>query len=162
MTFWRRQNYVCVSRSVMSSCLRPHGLWPPGSSMHGILQARVLAWVAIPFSRESFQPRDWTQVSCIKGRFFTSRMTREETNTIWFQLYDILEKTKRWRQLKGQLLAGVWKEERRDEGVDTEGFQGSETILHDTPVVDTWHYALVRTLSMHNTARSLVQTPGFA
>lgn len=34
-------------------------------------------------------------------------------------------------------MAGVWKEERRDEGVDTEGFQGSETILHDTPVVDT-------------------------
>ena len=38
---------------------------PPGSSVHGILQATVLEWVAILFSRESSQPRDQTQVSCI-------------------------------------------------------------------------------------------------
>ena len=37
---------------------------PPGSSIHGILQARILEWVAISFSRGSSQPRDWTQVSC--------------------------------------------------------------------------------------------------
>jgi hypothetical protein len=43
----------------------------PGSSVHGILQARILEWVAIPFSRASFQPRDQTWVSCIIGRFFT-------------------------------------------------------------------------------------------
>ena len=42
---------------------------PPGSSVHEILQARVLRWVAISFSRESFWPRDPTQVSCIAGRF---------------------------------------------------------------------------------------------
>ena len=40
---------------------------PPGSSVHGILQARILEWVAIPFSREPFQPRDQTRVSCIVG-----------------------------------------------------------------------------------------------
>ena len=50
---------------------------PPGSSVHGILQARVLEWVTIPFSRGSPQPRDWTQVSCIEGRFFTIWATRE-------------------------------------------------------------------------------------
>ena len=44
---------------------------PPGSSVHEILQARILEWVAIPFSRGSSQPRDQTQVSCIAGRFFT-------------------------------------------------------------------------------------------
>ena len=44
---------------------------PPGSSVHRILQARVLHWVAISFSRGSSQPREWTQVSCIAGRFFT-------------------------------------------------------------------------------------------
>ena len=44
---------------------------PPGSSVHGILQARMLEWVAIPFSRGSSQPRDWTQVICIAGSFFT-------------------------------------------------------------------------------------------
>ena len=42
----------------------------PGSSVHGILQARILEWVAIPFSRASFQPRDRTRVSHIAGRFF--------------------------------------------------------------------------------------------
>ena len=42
----------------------------PGSSVHGILQARVLEWVAMPFSKGSSQPRDQTQVSCFAGRFF--------------------------------------------------------------------------------------------
>ena len=43
----------------------------PGSSIHGIFQARILEWVAISFSRRSSQPRDWTQVSHIVGRCFT-------------------------------------------------------------------------------------------
>ena len=47
-------------------------LWP-----HGIIQARILEWVAFPFSRESSQPRGQTQVSHIAGRFFTSWATRE-------------------------------------------------------------------------------------
>ena len=41
-------------------------------AVHGILQARILEWVAFPFSRGSSQPRDRTQVSCIASRFFTS------------------------------------------------------------------------------------------
>ena len=41
-------------------------------SVHGILQARILEWVAFPFSRASPQPRDWTQVSSIAGGFFTN------------------------------------------------------------------------------------------
>ena len=45
---------------------------PPGSTVHGILQARILEWVAISFSRGSFRPRDKTCISCITGRFFTS------------------------------------------------------------------------------------------
>ena len=43
----------------------------PGSSVHGIPQARILEWVVVPFSRESSQPRDHTQVSCIAGGFFS-------------------------------------------------------------------------------------------
>ena len=46
-------------------------------AVHGILQARILEWVAIPFSRVSSQPRDQTQVSHIAGGFFTSWATRE-------------------------------------------------------------------------------------
>ena len=49
----------------------------PGSSSHGILQARILEWVAIPFSRESRRLRDQTGVSCTAGRFFTAWVTRE-------------------------------------------------------------------------------------
>ena len=45
---------------------------PMDCMVHGILQARILEWVAIPFSRGSSQPRDQTQVSHIAGGFFTS------------------------------------------------------------------------------------------
>ena len=56
----------------------------PGSSVHGIFQARVLEWVAISFSRGSSQPRDWTQVSCIAGIHFTIWGTGEVTiNRRW-------------------------------------------------------------------------------
>ena len=50
----------------------------PGFSVHGILQARILEWVAILFSRGSSQPREWTLFSCIAGRFFTVWATRED------------------------------------------------------------------------------------
>ena len=49
----------------------------PDSSVHGIIQSRILEWVAISFSRGSSQPRDWTQVSCIRGRCFNLWDTRE-------------------------------------------------------------------------------------
>ena len=48
-----------------------------GSSIYGIFQARILEWVAISFSRRSSRPRDWTQVSCISGRLFTTWGTRK-------------------------------------------------------------------------------------
>ena len=50
---------------------------PPGSSVNLILQARILDWIAMPSSRGSSQPREWTQVSCITGGFFTIWATRE-------------------------------------------------------------------------------------
>ena len=50
---------------------------PPGSSVQGILQARIVEWVAIPFSRGSSWPRDWTWVSCMAGRLFTIWAIRE-------------------------------------------------------------------------------------
>ena len=56
------------SHSVMSDSLQFFGLY----TVHGLLQARILEWVAFPFSRGSSQPRDQTQVSHIAGRFFTN------------------------------------------------------------------------------------------
>ena len=61
----------------MSTLCDPTGCSPPGSSVHGILQARILEWVAILFSRGSSPPRDRTQVSHIAGRFFTIWAMRE-------------------------------------------------------------------------------------
>ena len=73
-------NYVlqeCVSLSAVSDSLWPHGHSLPGSSVHGILQVRILKWVATPFSRGSSWPKDRTQVFHIAGRFFTVWATRE-------------------------------------------------------------------------------------
>ena len=50
---------------------------PMDYTVHGILQARILEWVTFPFSRGSSQPRNWTQVSSIAHRFFSSWATRE-------------------------------------------------------------------------------------
>ena len=60
------------SRPVVSDSVTPMDY-----TVHGILQARILEWVAFPFSRGSSQPRDRIQVSCIAGGFFTSWATRE-------------------------------------------------------------------------------------
>ena len=53
----------------------------PGSTIHGISQARILEWVAISFFRESSQARDQTHVSCIAGRFFTTEPPRKPQYT---------------------------------------------------------------------------------
>ena len=57
---------VKVAQSCLTLC------YPIDYTIHGVLQARILEWVAIPFSRGSSQPMDQTQVSHIAGRFFTS------------------------------------------------------------------------------------------
>ena len=76
----------CESKSeVAQSCLTlcdPLDCSLPGSSLHGIFQARVLEWVGISFFRGSSQPRDWTQVSRIAGRRFTIWATREAKTLI--------------------------------------------------------------------------------
>ena len=60
-----------VSRSAVSDSLDPMDCSPPGSSVHGTPQARMLEWIAIPFSKGSAQPRDRSWVSGIAGTFFT-------------------------------------------------------------------------------------------
>ena len=65
------------SRSVVSDC-NLVDCSPPGSSVHGILQVRVLEWVAISFSRGSSGPRDRTQVTDIAGRGFNLWATRTD------------------------------------------------------------------------------------
>ena len=69
-----------VSHSSVSDSLQPRGLLS-GSSIHGILQAIILEWVAIPFSRRFSWPRDQTWVSCTAGRYFT--VWKNLVGTLW-------------------------------------------------------------------------------
>ena len=68
---------VAQSLSPVQLFCSPMDCSPPDSSVPGILQARILEWVAIPFPRGSSRPRDGTQVSRIAGIFFTIWATRE-------------------------------------------------------------------------------------
>ena len=63
--------YVCEVALLCPTLCDSMDCSPPGSSVHGMLQAGILEWVAISFSRGSSQPRDRTQVSHIAGRCFT-------------------------------------------------------------------------------------------
>ena len=91
MLFILTKGCVCLCVSVIQSCLTlcsPMDCSLPGSSVHGILQTRILEWVDIPSSRGSSQPRDRTWCSCIAGRFFTVWVTREAQykpyiNVVW-------------------------------------------------------------------------------
>ena len=78
----QRSEWVKVAESSLVLC-DPMDCNLPGSSVHGILQASVLEWVAIFFSRRSSWPRDQTQVSCIAGRFFIIWATREAEECWW-------------------------------------------------------------------------------
>ena len=73
----------CESHSVVSDFCHPMNC-----TVHGVLQARILEWVAFPFSRGSSQPRDQTQV-CIAGGFSTSQATRE-AQTVHLKLVNMV------------------------------------------------------------------------
>ena len=61
---------MCLVAQSFPTVCDPMDCSPPGSSVHGILQAGILEWVAVPSSRGSSPPRDGTQVSCIAGGIF--------------------------------------------------------------------------------------------
>ena len=71
-----------VAQSCPTLC-DPMDCNPPGSSVHGILQARILEWGAISLSRSSSLPRDWARVSCMAGRRFTVWATSEGPVSSW-------------------------------------------------------------------------------
>ena len=80
---------VCLVAQSCPTLSNPIDCNPPGSSVHGIFQARILDWVAISFSRGPSWPRNQTHVSCTAGRFFTTEppgKTRWRVKTGNFQL----------------------------------------------------------------------------
>ena len=96
-------NTVCVRVLVTQLCptlCDPMHCSPPDSSVHEILQARTLEWVAIPFSRRSSQPIDLTQVSHIVGRFFTVWATREaQSRSVMFNSLQLHRLHNPWNSL---------------------------------------------------------------
>ena len=96
--FWPREagSYLpaCFSHYVVPDSYDPMDCSLPGSSVHGILQASILKWVALSFSRGSFQTRNRTQVSYTAGRFFTNwamreALTRDQTCTPWSRRWSL-------------------------------------------------------------------------
>ena len=73
---WTQWSESEVTQSCLTLC-DPMDCSPPGSSVHGVFQARILEWGAISFSRGSSQPRDQTWVSYMAGRFFIIWATGE-------------------------------------------------------------------------------------
>ena len=69
------------SHSVNSLHPMSNSVWPMDYIVHGILQVRILEWVAFPFSRGSSQPRDQTQVSCIAGDSLPAEPQGKPKNT---------------------------------------------------------------------------------
>ena len=83
--------------------LRPYGLCPPASSVHGILQARILVWVAMPFSRGSFWPRDRSHVSVLQVDSLPTESPRKP--------FHCVDHNKLWKILKemgGTFLVVQW------------------------------------------------------
>ena len=79
--------FVVQSLSHVRLFCNPMTCSPPGSSVHGISQARILEWVAISFSRASPWLMDWTLVSCLAGRFFTTVLPQKPWRDIsWSEL----------------------------------------------------------------------------
>ena len=78
----------CVCAQLLQSCLTlcdPMDCSLPRSSLHGILQARILEWIVMLSSRGSSWPRDWTPVSCIAGGFFTHWATSCEGIALFYE-----------------------------------------------------------------------------
>ena len=123
---------------------------PLGSSVHGILQAGILEWAAIPFSRGSCHHRDWTHVSCVAARFFTIWTTRE-----WIKRGNQLpiDIPQQWFSLVRSWAMGekTWKNyslsNRYEISVGRWGLQKKDAVLPDLPHNMLWRgfWTLLRT-----------------
>ena len=98
---------VKVAQSWLSVKVKVPLLDPMDYTVHGILQARILEWVAFPFSRGFSQPRDWTQVSLITGGFLTSWAIRKLRNT-WAGSLSLLQGIFMTQELNWGLLHCRW------------------------------------------------------
>ena len=129
---------VCICAKSLQSCpslCDPMDASPPGSSVHGILQARILQWVAMSSSRGSSHPRDQTCISyfspALAGRFFITRATWE-AHSIWRNLIFVREHS--WNPLGEE---DIVKQTVQDVAV----WRGAMFSACDTPIVSVkWYW----------------------
>ena len=131
---WKLVAQSCPTLCDLMDCI------PPGSSVHGILQAGILGWVAIPFSREPSQPRDWTWVSYVSHIYhlchLESSSKQPKCNQKLSQYWTSNER--RMRKLIKIACGGIpWQ------------FSGSDSML---PIQGAWVQTLVGELdpTCHN------------
>ena len=111
---WNERTQSCLTLCDPMDCS------PPGSSLYGILQARILEWIAISSCRGSSQPRDWTQVSHIAGRLFPNWTTRQATYILYYYTINPYKNCAEWvlslfnrqesKVKHGQNLNNLWKD----------------------------------------------------
>ena len=140
---------VCVHALVTQLCpivIDPVDCSQPGSSVHGILQARILQWVSIPFSKGSSWPRDQNWDSCIAGRFFIIWATREDPNWVRASRLYILGEGNgtplQYSCLKNPMDRGAW-------WAAVHGVAKSQTRLSDFTFTFYFH-ALEREMATHS------------
>ena len=114
LQFWNQENCWDFSISWTNRHIYLFLCRPMNYIVHWIIQARILEWVAFPFSRGSSQPRDQTQVSCIAGRFFTNWAIKEAqtldsspVNYIpinWIKSRILLVSSNTWLRLSKRML----------------------------------------------------------
>ena len=120
--------YLLVTQLYPTLC-DPMDCSPPGSSIHGILQARILEWVAIPFFRGSSWPRDWIHVSWIANSFFTFWTTRE-TQWKWKGSCSVVSDSSGPHGLKPTRLLRPWDLPGKSTGVGCHCLlRGSQLLL---------------------------------
>ena len=90
---------LCPTPSDLMNCSLP------GSSVHGIHQARVLEWAAIFFPRGSSRPKTRTRISCIAGRFFTDLGMREVFRIPWTSLYELIHNKSQIKLLSQTIIS---------------------------------------------------------
>ena len=104
---------LCVSLQSCPALCIAVGCSPPGSSVHGILQARILGWVAISISRGSSWPRDRTHVFCTVGRCFTIWVTKEALCTeLWSKQESIFPRCyqdREWELTEASCIQYRWE-----------------------------------------------------
>ena len=117
LMFWGTSTlFSIVAASIYIPIKGVHTFWvtqwwpilcnPVDSFVHAIFQARILEWVSYPFSRGSSQSRNWTRISCIAGRFFTSWATSEALKSLYSNiniLFEISYKKFQQNRLKNRL-----------------------------------------------------------